>query len=208
MLAAQAFPDGLNVSPPALLLAAGFAVVIALAAGLYPALRASRLTPVDAIRAAQDSGGAPAPSRGGPDRLAAEGVRFETARAHNVVTLPSHANLLSGQYPLRHRVRDNTGFRFPADRATLATILREYQGEVAAADDALGPLLEPFLAASTAERASGSSRPTTASRSEGTARRRTASSLTRRPCACPSSFGRRGSCPRESSAPPSGTSPG
>jgi hypothetical protein len=142
------------------------------------------------------------------DRLAAEGVRFETARAHNVVTLPSHANLLSGQYPLRHRVRDNTGFRFPADRATLATILREYQGEVAAADDALGPLLEPFLAASTAERASGSSRPTTASRSEGTARRRTASSLTRRPCACPSSFGRRGSCPRESSAPPSGTSPG
>jgi len=59
------------------------------------------------------------------DRLAAEGVRFETARAHNVVTLPSHANLLSGQYPLRHGVRDNTGFRFPAERATLATILRE-----------------------------------------------------------------------------------
>ncbi len=51
------------------------------------------------------------------DRLAAEGVRFETARAHNVVTLPSHANLLSGQYPLRHGVHDNTGFRFPADRA-------------------------------------------------------------------------------------------
>ena len=59
------------------------------------------------------------------DRIAADGVRFETARAHNVVTLPSHANLLSGQYPLRHGVRDNTGFRFPAERATLATILRE-----------------------------------------------------------------------------------
>jgi arylsulfatase A-like enzyme/Tfp pilus assembly protein PilF len=59
------------------------------------------------------------------DRLAAEGVRFETARAHNVVTLPSHANLLSGQYPLRHGVHDNSGFRFPADRPTLATILRE-----------------------------------------------------------------------------------
>jgi arylsulfatase A-like enzyme/Flp pilus assembly protein TadD len=59
------------------------------------------------------------------DRLAASGVRFETARAHNVVTLPSHANLLSGHYPLRHGVRDNTGFRFPAERATLATILRE-----------------------------------------------------------------------------------
>ncbi len=59
------------------------------------------------------------------DRLAAEGVRFETAHAHNVVTLPSHANLLSGQYPLHHGVRDNTGFRFPADRPTLATRLRE-----------------------------------------------------------------------------------
>jgi len=59
------------------------------------------------------------------DRLAAGGVRFETAHAHNVVTLPSHASMLSGQYPLRHGVRDNTGFRFPADRATLATILKE-----------------------------------------------------------------------------------
>jgi arylsulfatase A-like enzyme/Flp pilus assembly protein TadD len=59
------------------------------------------------------------------DRLAAQGVRFEAARAHNVVTLPSHANLLSGEYPLRHGVRDNAGFRFPADRPTLATILRE-----------------------------------------------------------------------------------
>ena len=59
------------------------------------------------------------------DRLAAGGVRFETARAHNVVTLPSHANLLSGQYPLRHGVHDNAGFRFPAERTTLATILQE-----------------------------------------------------------------------------------
>jgi Flp pilus assembly protein TadD len=59
------------------------------------------------------------------DRLAAAGVRFETAHAHNVVTLPSHANLLSGQYPLRHGVRDNAGFRFPSDRETLATILYE-----------------------------------------------------------------------------------
>src|SRR6185436_18868628 len=33
------------------------------------------------------------------DRLAAGGVRFERAHAHNVITLPSHANLLSGQYP-------------------------------------------------------------------------------------------------------------
>ncbi len=51
LLAGQAFPDGLSISPVALLLAATFAVAIGLSAGVYPALRASRLTPVDAIRA-------------------------------------------------------------------------------------------------------------------------------------------------------------
>lgn len=59
------------------------------------------------------------------DRLAAEGVRFDDAHAHNVVTLPSHANILSGLYPLDHGVRDNSGFRFPADAATLAGLLAE-----------------------------------------------------------------------------------
>jgi arylsulfatase A-like enzyme/Tfp pilus assembly protein PilF len=58
------------------------------------------------------------------DRLAEGGVRFEVAHAHNVVTLPSHANLLSGRYPLQHGVRDNTGFRFPAEQPTLATRLK------------------------------------------------------------------------------------
>jgi putative ABC transport system permease protein len=51
LLAGQAFEDGLAVSPLGLFLAAGFALVIGLAAGIWPALRASRLTPVDAIRA-------------------------------------------------------------------------------------------------------------------------------------------------------------
>ena len=58
------------------------------------------------------------------DRLAAGGVRFANARAHNVVTLPSHANLLSGRLPPDHGVRDNAGFRFPANVETLATILK------------------------------------------------------------------------------------
>jgi hypothetical protein len=51
LMAGQAFEDGLPVSPLGLALAAAFAIVIGLAAGVYPALRASRLTPVDAIRA-------------------------------------------------------------------------------------------------------------------------------------------------------------
>jgi arylsulfatase A-like enzyme/Tfp pilus assembly protein PilF len=57
------------------------------------------------------------------DRLASGGVRFEQARAHNVVTLPSHATVLSGRYPYEHGVRDNAGFRVPASLETLPTIL-------------------------------------------------------------------------------------
>jgi arylsulfatase A-like enzyme/Tfp pilus assembly protein PilF len=58
------------------------------------------------------------------DRLAAAGVRFDQAHAHNVVTFPSHSNILSGRYPLEHGVRDNSGFRFPKDTDTLATLLK------------------------------------------------------------------------------------
>jgi len=51
LLAGQAFDDGLAVSPLSLLLAAAFAILIGLSAGVYPALRASKLAPVDALRA-------------------------------------------------------------------------------------------------------------------------------------------------------------
>ncbi len=66
------------------------------------------------------------------DRLAREGVRFDEAHAHNVVTFPSHSNILSGQYPLIHGVRDNTGFRFPKDMPTLATRLKDRGFQTAA----------------------------------------------------------------------------
>jgi arylsulfatase A-like enzyme/Tfp pilus assembly protein PilF len=58
------------------------------------------------------------------DRLANEGVRFDRAHAHSVVTLPSHASILSGRYPSVHGVRDNAGFRFPSDIDTMATLLK------------------------------------------------------------------------------------
>jgi len=66
---------------------------------------------------------------GGPtpwiDRLASAGVLFTNAYAHNVVTLPSHVNILTGQLPPEHGVRDNAGFRAPSSGDTLATVLQD-----------------------------------------------------------------------------------
>jgi arylsulfatase A-like enzyme/Flp pilus assembly protein TadD len=58
------------------------------------------------------------------DRLAAQGARFTFAHAHSVLTLPSHATILTGRYPYEHGVRDNAGYRLSADHATLATRLK------------------------------------------------------------------------------------
>src|SRR5687768_9976208 len=44
------------------------------------------------------------------DSLAKKSVVFTNARAHNVVTLPSHANILTGLLPFQHGIRDNAGF--------------------------------------------------------------------------------------------------
>src|SRR6266545_3899853 len=59
------------------------------------------------------------------DRLAAAGRVYTDAHAHNVVTLPSHTNILTGRYPWQHGVRDNTGFALPASVPTLATLLKK-----------------------------------------------------------------------------------
>jgi arylsulfatase A-like enzyme/Tfp pilus assembly protein PilF len=60
------------------------------------------------------------------DRLATGGARFTNAHAQNVLTLPSHANILSGRLPGDHGVRDNAGFRFPATMDTIATLLKSH----------------------------------------------------------------------------------
>ncbi len=59
------------------------------------------------------------------DRLAAAGRVFADAHAHNVITLPSHTNILTGLYPFQHGVRENTGFRLGAAIPSLATVLHE-----------------------------------------------------------------------------------
>jgi arylsulfatase A-like enzyme len=66
------------------------------------------------------------------DRLAAEGVRFDFAHAHAVVTLTSHASILTGTYPFQHGLRDNSGYRLPAGTRTAATLLNSAGYETAA----------------------------------------------------------------------------
>jgi arylsulfatase A-like enzyme/Tfp pilus assembly protein PilF len=58
------------------------------------------------------------------DRLAAHGARFTFAHAHAVVTLVSHASILTGRYPYEHGIRDNTGYRLGPAEATAATRLK------------------------------------------------------------------------------------
>ena len=58
------------------------------------------------------------------DRLASRGARFLFAHAHAVLTLPSHASILTGLYPYEHGIRDNTGFRVRQNEVTLAGRLK------------------------------------------------------------------------------------
>lgn len=58
------------------------------------------------------------------DRLAAAGRVYTNAHAHNVVTLPSHVNILTGRYPYQHGVRDNSGFTVPESVPNLAALLK------------------------------------------------------------------------------------
>lgn len=69
--------------------------------GVYGKLRTQRLTP-------------------NIDRLARRGVVFTRAFSHNPMTLPAHANILSGHTPLYHGVADNNGFRLDRRFLTLA----------------------------------------------------------------------------------------
>src|SRR4051812_47845834 len=58
------------------------------------------------------------------DSLAARGIVYSNAHAHNVVTLPSHTNILTGLYPYVHGLRDNAGFRLDAKHPTLGGMMK------------------------------------------------------------------------------------
>ena len=59
------------------------------------------------------------------DGLAARGARFEHAQTAIPLTGPSHATILTGQYPPVHGVRDNVVFALGDQHRTLAEMLRE-----------------------------------------------------------------------------------
>jgi arylsulfatase A-like enzyme/Tfp pilus assembly protein PilF len=59
------------------------------------------------------------------DGLAARGLRFARATTVVPLTLPAHSSLFTGQFPVRHGVRDNGGFYLPDGQVTLAEVLRD-----------------------------------------------------------------------------------
>jgi choline-sulfatase len=66
------------------------------------------------------------------DRLASEGVRFETVVSQVPLTLPSHCTIMTGTYPVFHGVRDNVGYRLPESKTTLAAMLKNQHYQTAA----------------------------------------------------------------------------
>jgi arylsulfatase A-like enzyme len=54
------------------------------------------------------------------DRIAGEGIAFDRARTVTPLTLPSHASMLTGLYPIRHLARDNSMAPLPESAVTLA----------------------------------------------------------------------------------------
>lgn len=109
-------------------------LVLCLAGGLGSAIACSRpaappdvlLVTIDTLRMDHVSayGGPQAASTPAFDRLAGSGVLFEQAIAPTPLTLPSHASILTGQWPFRHGVRDNGGFRLSESIPTLAEVLQ------------------------------------------------------------------------------------
>jgi arylsulfatase A-like enzyme/Flp pilus assembly protein TadD len=58
------------------------------------------------------------------DGLARDGVLFTRATTSVPLTLPAHASLMTGSWPMDHGVRDNGGFFLHDEQVTLAELLR------------------------------------------------------------------------------------
>ncbi len=91
------------------------------------------LVTLDTFRAdAAGCGGSPVARTPHLDRLARQGLQFETALAATPLTAPSHASILTGLDPPAHGVRDNGAFRLAAEVPNVAAALAEHGAETAA----------------------------------------------------------------------------
>ena len=83
------------------------------------------LITVDTLRAdALGCYGASAPATPAIDSLAKAGALFEDASAVMPITLPAHASLMTGRYPLAHGARHNIAYVLAEQEETLAETLR------------------------------------------------------------------------------------
>jgi choline-sulfatase len=123
---------------PGWILAAA-ALLIAVTLGLVLVARRSPRAPnlllvsIDTLRADRVSAyGYAEPTTPVLDALAARGARFASAQSASPLTGPSHATILTGQYPPVHGVRDNVRFSIAAASTTLAERLGRAGYETAA----------------------------------------------------------------------------
>ena len=60
------------------------------------------------------------------DQLAVDGVRFAKAYSPVPITLPAHAAVFTGSYPMRNGMRDFSGNRLPSGQPTLASLVQSH----------------------------------------------------------------------------------
>ena len=117
---------------------AAAACLVAAGAWWWTASRAPRhpnllLITIDTLRA--DHVGAYGATTGATpslDALAAAGVRFDQVQTAVPLTGPSHATILTGQYPPAHGVRGNVVFTLGSKYPTIATLLKRQGYQTAA----------------------------------------------------------------------------
>jgi len=116
-----------RVLPWTPLLAAALSLCLLLSCGKNEQRRSVLLITLDTTRADYlGAYGRPDSRTPTLDRLARQGVLFETAIADVPVTLPSHSTILTGVPALGHGVRYNSDFKLADAATTLAEVLREF----------------------------------------------------------------------------------
>jgi len=102
------------------------ALLLGAACSQAPPRPSALLVTIDTIRPdALSIHGAPSGLTPTLEALAEESVVFDEARTVAPITLPSHASMLTGLYPLRHGVRDNAWAPLPGEARTLAEIAHD-----------------------------------------------------------------------------------